>query len=180
MKKKWLLPVIISLLIIPFAAAAVTDTLKSIWQKFLYAGGLGFLGIGPDAAVIAFTRILIWLLMFSVFFAVLTGLGAGGGAGGIAPMKFFSRGQAGVVAGVIATIAAIFLPANVLAATGVGWATAVALLLIGGPIVGLGYLLITYPEEGDTKATVAVKLVICLLLFWVLTAMKYHIGRLGI
>ncbi|MEW5896609.1 MAG: hypothetical protein AB1668_02885 [Nanoarchaeota archaeon] len=178
MKKKWLLPVVISLLTIPFVAAAVTDTVKSIWGKFLYIGGLGFLGLGPDAAVIAFTRILIWLLMFSVFFGVLTGLGAGGGAGGIAPMKFFTRGQAGIVAAAVATIAAVFLPANILAATGAGWATAVALLLIGGPIVGLGYLLITYPQGGDTKATVAVKIVICLLLFWILTAMKYHVGRI--
>jgi len=55
-----------------------------------------------------------------------------------------------VVALVMATVAAIFLPASVLMATGAGWATAVALILIGLPVVGVGYLLIKMVLDDNT------------------------------
>lgn len=160
---------------IPFAAAG-PGIVSNIWNKILYLGGLGFI-LPAEAGVIAFTRLLIWLLVFTVFFAVITGLG---GRSGTAPMKFFGRGQAGIIAAILATIAAVFLPAEVLLATGAGWGTAIALLLIGGPVVGLGYLLLTIPGKGkETKGTVLIKLILCLLLLWILTAVKYHVGRIA-
>ena len=176
MKKRWLLPILSSALALPFVAAAVPGTIGTVWNKILSVGNLSFLGYSDGSLVVGFTRILLWILIFAVFFAVIIGLG---GEKGTAPMKFFNRGQAAVIAGVIATIAAIFLPAEVILATGTGWATAIALILIGGPIVGIGYLLITIPGRGkETKATVLVKIVLCFLLFWILSAMKYHVGRL--
>ena len=171
MGKKWLIPSIM-LLAMPTVMAA--GTANDIWNKVLSVGNLTFLGMSDGSIVVAFTRLLIWVLLFTIFFAVLTGLG---GAQGTAPMKFFNRGQAGVLAGIIATIATIFMPAQVLLATGAGWATIIALLLVGGPVVGLGYLLLTFPEK-DTKGTVLLKLVLCLLLFWVLSVMKYHVSRM--
>ena len=174
MDKKWLLSVL-SLLTIPFVAAQ-SGIIGNLWYKVLSIGNLSFLGLSDGSIVAAFVRLLIWLLLFTVFFAVITGLG---GKSGTAPMSFFNRGQAGIVAGVIATIGAIFLPAQVLLATGVGWATAIALLLIGGPVVGIGVLLMKYPGQGqETKMTVLIKLVLCLLLFWILTAMKFHVTRM--
>lgn len=174
MQKTWLFP-LLSLLAVPFAAAE-SNIVSNIWWKILSVGNLTFLGLSDGSVVAAFTRILIWLLLFTLFFAVLTGMG---GAKGTAPMSFFNRGQAGLIAAIIATIATIFMPAQVLLATGTGWATAMALLLVGGPVVGLGYLLIIYPGSGnDTKATVLIKLVLCLVLFWILSAMKYHVGRM--
>jgi len=174
MHKKWLL-MVLALLSLPVVAAE-SGILSNIWYKVLSIGNLTFLGLSDGSIVAAFVRLLVWLLLFTVFFAVLVGLG---GAQGTAPMKFFNRGQAGIVAAIIATIGAIFLPAQVLLATGAGWATAVALLLIGGPVVGLGVLLIRYPGQGqETKMTVLIKLVLCLLLFWILTAMKFHVTRM--
>jgi hypothetical protein len=170
MKKLWLFT------FIALMPVVLADTLQNVWNSILYdVGGLSFLNLGPDTAVIAFTRILIWIMIFAVFFAVMTGLKS------VAPFKYFSRGQAGIIATVMATISAVFLPGNVLAATGVGWATAIALLLIGGPIVGLAFLLWKIPWEGEeTKFTVALKLILCFLLLWILAAMKVHVGRLGI
>ena len=174
MNTKWLVAVL-SLLSLPFVAAE-SGIFSNIWYKVLSIGNLSFLGLSDGSIVAAFVRILIWLLLFTVFFAVITGLG---GDKGTAPMKFFNRGQAGLIAAIIATIGAIFLPAQVLLATGVGWATAIALLLIGGPVVGIGVLLMKYPGQGqETKMTVLIKLVLCLLLFWILTAMKFHVTRM--
>ncbi len=173
MKKAWLLSAALSL---PFVAAVdVVGTLKGAFNSILGVGSLDFVGVSGGDGVVALTRILIWILMFTVFFATMVSLG---GASKVAVFSFLSRTQAGVVAAVIATIAAIFLPPDVLLATGTGWATAVALLLIGGPIVGLAYMLYTIPGKGqDTKTTVFVKLVLCLLLYWILSAMRGYVGR---
>ncbi len=181
MKKMWLLPLLASLSL-PFVSADVVGTLGNVWNRILGVGSLDFVGVSGGDGVVALTRILIWILMFTVFFATITALGgaskATGSAKGIAVFGFMSRGQAGIVAAVIATIAAIFLPPDVLLATGTGWATAVALLLIGGPIVGLAYMLYTIPGKGqDTKTTVFVKLVLCLLLYWILSAMRHYVTQ---
>ena len=175
MKKTWLLSALLS---VPFVAALdVVGTLGNVWHRILGIGSLDFIGMSAGQGVVALTRLLIWLLMFTIFFAVMTGLkGVAGKTGSI--FGLFSRGQAGAVAAVVATIAAIFLPPDILLATGTGWATAVALLLIGGPIVGLAYLLYTIPGKGqDTKTTVFVKLVLCLLLYWILSAMRGYVGQ---
>ena len=172
MKKKWLL--LMSLLSTPLALADVGTTLGNVWNKVLGVGHLHFLNISDGTAVIALTRLLIWVLVFTVFFAVITAFNGRGNA-----LGFLNRGQGAVVAAIIATISAIFMPASVLAATGVGWATAIALILIGGPIAGLGSLLILIPGRGnETRGTVFIKLVICLLMFWILSAMKTHVSLL--
>ncbi|MBT4805346.1 hypothetical protein HON71_04185 [Candidatus Woesearchaeota archaeon] len=177
MKKSWLFT-LMSLLLIPTALAEITDTLGNIWDKVLLIGDLSLLGLTDSFAVIAVTRILIWVLMFTVFFAVINAFSGKEGKG----LGFLGKNHAVVVAGVIATIAAIFLPDQVLAATGAGWATAIALILIGGPIVGLAYTLFNLTkwmgQEHDTKGTVILKLSLCLLLFWILNVMKFHLGGL--
>jgi hypothetical protein len=174
MKKKWMLIGLLSTLIIPTALADIGSTLQNVWFKILGIGNLSFLGLSDGYVIVAFTRLLIWILMFAVFFALTTSLGGKGGS-----LSFLKRNHALVVSFVIATIAAVFLPAQVLLATGAGWATAIALILIGGPIVGIAYLLWKVPGKGnETKFTVIVKLLLCLLMFWILSAMKFHVGRM--
>jgi len=101
MKKMWFVSV---LLAIPFATALdVVGTLGNVWDRILGIGSLNFLGVSAGVGVTALTRILIWILMFTIFFAVMTGLkGATGSTGSI--FGLFSRTQAGIVAAVIATI----------------------------------------------------------------------------
>ncbi len=162
---------------IPFATA-LPDLLGNLGQNVIALGNLSWLGYSDSNLVLGLTRILIWILVFTLFFALMTGLGGGGGT---APMKFFGRKQAAIVAAILATISVIFIPANLLAATGAGWATLVAFVLIGAPVVGLAFLLWKSPWEGEeTKFTVFLKMVLCLLLFWVLSAMKYHLTALGV
>jgi len=172
MKKSWLFG-LISLLLIPAALADVGSTLSGVWWKILSIGNLSFLGLSDGSIVAAMVRILIWILMFTVFFAVMTAFGGSSDRA----LGFLNRGQSIVIAAVIATIGAVFLPPQILLATGAGWATAIALILIGGPVVGVAFLLWKIPWEGDeTRGTLLLKLVLCLLLFWILSVMKVHVA----
>src|SRR3989344_427745 len=168
MKKMWLLA---SLLALPLVSAAgPLEVIGGVWNKILTVGSLSFLGV---SGLVPFTRILIWILTFALFFSVMSFLGAGG-ASERKTFGFLKRNQAMVIAAVLATISAIFLPAAAILAVGVGWATAVGLILIGTPIVGLWYVLWNIPgkDQPDTKGTVLLKLLISMLLFWILSAMN--------
>lgn len=187
MHKKWLM-VLISSVSIPLVLADIPETLRSVWMKILSFGNLSFLGLSDGSVVVAFTRLLIWIFLFTVFFAVITafgGQGQGGQGQNRGVLSFLNRTQAMIVAFVVATIGAVFLPAQVLLATGAGWGTAIGFLLVGGPVVGIGYLLWYIPGKDDagnrrpdTKGTVFLKLILCLLLFWILSAMKFHVSRM--
>ena len=180
MKKKLLMFSIVFSMILPTALADIGQTLSNVWWKFMNVGSLGFLGLAEGDVVIAFTRILLWILMFTVFFALTTFLSGDNGS-----LKFLKRNHAIVISFVIATIGAIFLPLQTILAVGAGWGTLISLILVGGPIVGIGYLLWYLPGKDasgnpkpDTKGTVLLKIVICLLLLWILSVMKYHVGRM--
>ena len=175
MKKMWWLSMLLAL---PMASAAgPLEFIGNVWNKILMIGGLSFLqGFG----LVGFTRILIWILTFALFFAVMSFFGAEGAAER-KTFAFLKRNQAMIIAAVLATISAIFLPATAILAVGAGWATAVGLILIGTPILGLGYVLWRIPgkdESGkskETKGTVLLKLLISMLLFWILSAMNYSL-----
>lgn len=171
MQKKWLYS-IITLLIIPTVLA---DTLGDIWVGILSVGDLSFLGLSDGNIVSAFIRLLIGIMLFTILFAVTTGMGGGGQ--GTAPFSFLSRAQAGVISAIVSIITVIFLPPQILLAAGAGWATAIALILIGGPIVGLAFLLWKWPGSGnETKATVTLKIILCVLLLWILIVVENHVG----
>ncbi|HIH11802.1 TPA: hypothetical protein HA241_06440 [Candidatus Woesearchaeota archaeon] len=169
--------VMIALLVLPLfvTAAGPLELLKKVFKDVvLAAGSLSFLG-SSDVILIGITRLLIWIALFTIFFGVLSAFGAGARAGAPTAANWasiFSRNQAMVIAFVLATISTIFMPAQVLQATGTGWATVVALGLIGLPIVGVWYLLYTMP---DTRGWVFLKIVLCMLLLWILAAMKAHV-----
>jgi hypothetical protein len=166
MKKSWLL-VFISLSLVPSSLAL----LDNFWNKILFIGDVGWLGITAGSELLAFTRILIWIAIFTIFFGVLTLE-----EGKKKTFAFLNRGQAMVVAAVLASMSAIFLPGNILAATGAGWATLVSFVLIGIPVMGIAWFLWKIPWEGsETKFTVFLKIVLVLILMWILTVMKHHV-----
>jgi len=62
----------------------------------------------------------------------------------------------------------------------------IAFILIGGPVIGIGYLMISYPGHDETtgrsletRATIFLKIILSLLLIWILTVMRANIGALG-
>ena len=174
MKKKWLIIPLVILLLSPLVFADFGSSLGNIFDGITSIGNLNFLGVSDSSAVTGLTRILLWVLVFTILFAscIIT-LGPTGNL-----HHLFTRGQAGVVGAVMATIASIFLPVEVIIATGSTWGTIIALALLGGPIIGFLYLLFTYPEGEETRVTLFLKLIVCLILYWILTAMKYHVGRI--
>jgi hypothetical protein len=171
MKNKGILIGLLSTLIIPSALADIGSTLQNVWFKILNLGNLGFLGIPDGSLVVAFTRILIWIFIFAALFALTTSLGGSSGA-----LSFLKRNHAMIISFVIATIASIFIPSQVILAVGAGWATAVALLLIGGPIVAIALLFWKLPNKPCPY--LFVKLLISLLILWILTAMKVHTAKM--
>ncbi len=166
------------------AGCSPGSTFDNVWNKILDVGNVKFLGNGD--AILGFSRLLIWLFIFTVFYAVILGMRGGKDEKGYAPMSFFTNAQAGVISAIIATVSAIFLPKQVLAATGVGWATFMGLVLIGGPIVGIALLMWKWPghdKDGkslETKWSVATKIILCALLLWILGAMRHHVAGLGL
>ena len=177
-KKGGLLVLLFSLFVINLPVVFANPLLDRVWDRVIWIGQLGFLGI-PDASIVTgFTRILITLLVFTIFFAVTTAFSGDGNA-----LGFLSRGQAGIVSAIVAIITAIFIPASVLLAVGSGWATAVAFLLIGGPVAGLFYILWNVNTwmglQANTRGSAFLKLILCILLFWILSAVKYHVGLMG-
>jgi hypothetical protein len=145
----------------------VTAIIQQVWFFILNIGSLGFLGIAGPSVVLAFTRILIWVFIFAVLYALSSSLLSG----------FLKRPQAIIISGIMATISAIFLPDAVLAATGAGWATAVGLFLIGAPIVSLALLLHYLPKEPCFWNFV--KALLALLILWIVNAMEFHLKSFG-
>ena len=177
MKKMWLVSGLILASIPAAFALGPLELLGNVWQKVLSIGNLNFIGV---SGVAPFTRILIWILAFALFFALSSVLSLGKDK-----TPLFKRNQAMVVSAVLATISAIFLPVQAILAVGAGWATAVGLILIGAPVVGFAYLLWLIPGKGnETKFTVLVKLILTLILFWILSAMRnevvMHVVKKGV
>lgn len=165
---------LLGLLSAPMALADLGQSFHNVFDRIVVIGNLSFLGLPNDFVLLGVTRILIWILCFTLFFGVITAIGKEKKA-----LGFLSRSQGMVVAMVVATIAAVFLPPELLLATGAGWATAVAFILIGGPIVGIALLLWKIPWDGkETRGTVFLKLIICLLLFWILSVMRSQMGQI--
>ena len=124
MKKMWLLSLLLAFPLV--SAAGPLEVISGVWNRVLSVGSLSFVGV---EGLVPFTRILIWIFTFTLFFSVMSVLGAGAADGGKRTLSFLKRNHAMVIAGVLATISAIFLPAAAILAVGAGWATAVGLLL---------------------------------------------------
>ncbi|GEM_PF-968800 len=156
----------VTLLSIPLAVA---DPLGQVLQNV-------FTSILLIASFDLLMRFLIAIIVFTLLYGVITTLG-GGGSGGVPPFNYFSRAQAGILTAVITIIATIFLPAQVLLAIGSGWATLIGLILIAAPILGLAFIL--YQMPNDPCYWRFLKFLLSLVLLWILTAMKEHLGKIA-
>ncbi|MEK6951038.1 MAG: hypothetical protein AABX13_04925 [Nanoarchaeota archaeon] len=156
--------VLISLLVLSFFLLACTDasgsiTVKPIWDKILNVASLQFLGVTEGNALIAFMRLLVAILVFAVLFEL----------GRLTPL---GRNTAIVVAAILAIMSAIFIPGNLLAGIGGAYATVVAFVLLGIPVLGGFYALMAIP--GTSRGMIALRLAVILLLLWILISIKTH------
>ena len=173
--KKWAI-VTALLLALPLALADIGTTFRNIFHQIISIGDLSFLGLTNQTVLTALTRVLIWIIIFTVFFGVLNTnkalsfMGEGKGR----------KGKSIIIAGALATIATIFMPADLLLATGAGWSTVISFIMIGGPVVAVAYLLWRIPGKGqpETRGTIFLKLVLCVFLYLILSAIRVHMGRI--
>ncbi len=152
-------------------SSTIMGFLSSVGHTIMSVGDPATLGLTNEQSLSIFSRLLFGLAIFTLFFATIT---AFGGANGKPPFNFFNRGQALIFSLAVTLIGMYFMPAAVLLAAGTGWSVFFAFLLIGTPIIGLFYLMWQFPKDAkdENRGTVFLKLVLCLLLLWVLQAMK--------
>ncbi len=173
MKSRWSVLSLFSIMffaMLPSVLADPRDMLFRIFDQIIYFGSFSFLGVPNPSMLIAFTRFMIWIITFTLFFAVIVNKANVKGFS----LGFLKRNQAMIVSAVIASITIIFLPVEVLLAFGAGWGTLIALILVGGPVIGILAVFLMTPSNDRTY--LFMKFVGCLVLLWILTAMKYHIG----
>ena len=173
MKNIFRLWIFIFLMAIPLVHASVGARLHNIFITIIEIGSLNFLGVPSGSMLVMFVRFLIGILIFTIVFALLSFAQR-------ANLRFIQRNHAIVIALCIALITMIFLPVQVLLAAGGGLGVAIGLALVALPVVAIVMMIIKTPDGVGAEGRTAffIKLVLCLILFWVLTAMNYHIGQI--
>jgi hypothetical protein len=157
MKKGWMLSL---LLLIPTVLAEV-----DVFGKVLDFATLS--AIDSADKLVGITRILFGILLFTIYFALLTAVSGSG-----KELKFLTeRKHVMIISLILSLISAIFIPSTVLLVSGSGLAMLISVLLVGGPVLGMIYVMWKFPEE-DTKKSYIVKLVLSAILLWVVYVMK--------
>ena len=166
MNKRWLVGLVSSLLAMPFVHASLNGRIRGVFNSVVEIGSLNFLGV-PNGSM---------LLVFTIMFALSTFLGGNG-----KQLQFLKRNHAIVISACIALITMIFLPVQVLLAAGGSLGVAVGMALVAGPIVGIILVILAIPGKGkeEERGDIFIKLILCMILFWMLTAMNYHVGVIG-
>jgi len=121
-------------------------TLTAIWYKLLNLGSLSFLlGGSADNQFCGFARLLLAVLIFSILYM------------GLSLIPNMSR---------LTIISAVFTPCSILLAWGKTYSALFALVLIGAPILGLGWLL--FGTQTNSRGVAFIKLIGVCLLMWLL------------
>ncbi|HLD80008.1 MAG TPA: hypothetical protein VJA18_05610 [Candidatus Nanoarchaeia archaeon] len=168
--------VVVVLIISLFLVSCSTDPGPSagqIWEKIVHIGTLGFLcksGLfgtcNYEDNLVAFMRILVGILVFALLYV---------GASAI-PGLSENRNVSIAVCIILAIMSVIFIPGSVLAGIGAAYATLIASVLIGAPIVG--GLLLFRMIPGDTKGGVLLRIVVLFILLAVLIGVKEQASEL--
>jgi hypothetical protein len=185
MNKRWPIGIVSSIitlmLALPLVQANLGGSIRNIFTLVVEIGSLSFLGVPNGSLLLMFVRFLVGILVFTIFFALSTFLSGKDKDGKGRQLEFLKRNHAIVISGIIALITMVFLPVEVLLAAGGSLAILIAFLLIGGPLVAIILAILNIPPSGthEDRGHIFIKLFLCCVLFWVLTAMNYHIGVVG-
>jgi hypothetical protein len=119
------------------AAGGTAPTFKQqvtdIWVNYLLPiFSLSFLGLTGENSIMAFMRLIIIILVFTLLFEATR-------------LIRFPRNTGIVIAGVIAIMSGLFIPGTILIAIGSSYGFLVALVLLATPILGSFYLFSIMP-----------------------------------
>jgi|WetSurMetagenome_2_1015567.scaffolds.fasta_scaffold621918_1 hypothetical protein len=167
MNKKLFLLALCSVLLISLMPAVHAAQYKSIWAKagdFLLNDVASLKWLDNDAEKLAaLIRICLWILIFTIIFAVTGKLQPGGSA-------LLTRNMGMVVAAVFATISTFLIPAGLLIALGEAYSTFFSAALIGILVLAVWYLLYKGPigNMTDRKMQAAIRIAILLVIISIL------------
>ncbi len=146
-------------------STGVTGLVSDAFDKIISIGSLEFLlGASADSKFVGFLRLLVGILIFSIFFA-----------GASAAHAFIPRNVGITISIIMAILSAVFIPGSVLAAIGSGYAVLFSSLLIGIPVFVLMYFIFGTPS---TRLMVGFKLGALLIVWWVLIEVGYWANSL--
>lgn len=151
------------------AVPGPAETLRNVWNGILNIAKLDYF---KDVRTLeAFFRLAIWIVIFTLFYEVLSRLNI-----------LSTRGRAAIVAFVLAAVTAIGIPGKILFVWSQTYAIAVMLVILGVIIVG-GLYLVYYVIPGNNRLEIGTRIIL-LLLLWYLTSVitsnfEDWISRLG-
>ncbi|MBN2454203.1 hypothetical protein JXB11_01520 [Candidatus Woesearchaeota archaeon] len=108
-------------------------------------------GLSREDAEGALTRIIVFVLIFAIFNAIAR--------------RLLGSGPGTMIALCIAAISTFFIPNDVLQLIGRSYGTAMAWLLMGGLIIGIGWLAFK-AIPGSSALWLFVRLILLLLMIW--------------
>ena len=175
MKKGIILMIfILSLLMISSVVAqqGMGDTLGGLWESILSIGSLEFiLGGSADNQLFGFIRIAIGIIIFAILYMALGAVNNATGGNTI------PKNIAITISIVMAIITSVFIPASVLATFGSTYAVIFSLILIGGPMAAVGWMVFGTPTP--SRGVAALKLFGILLLWWLVSEISHWAGELA-
>ncbi len=152
---------ILSLLMISSVTAGIGEILSGAWDTILNIGSLEIFDGTADSQFFGFIRIAIGIMIFSILYMALGAVNNATGGESV------PKNIAITISVIMAIITAIFIPASVLAGFGGTYAVLFSLIIIGGPMVGIGWLIFGTPTE--SRGVAAMKLFGILLLWWLIS-----------
>ncbi len=173
MKKSLVTGLLAALAAIPLVSASIGGKTLDLFHTMVEIGSLSFLGVPNGSILIMFVRVLIGILIFTIFFALSSFMGTKN-------LPWLKRNHAVVISACISLITMIFLPVQVLLAAGGGMGVAVGMALVSAPMIAIVMMIMQFPPSGtaEERYHIFIKLLLCCILFWVLTAMSYHVGHI--
>lgn len=138
-------------------------TFSGIWKMVVNIASLQVFGLSGGTAIGAFMRIIVGVLVFAILhWAAISFVFTAPNA----------RKTAMVVALVLATMTAIFIPDQVFAAIGGSYALAFSAILIAIPVIGGLYLVLSDTILPNTRFGNILRVLTLIIILWILIAVK--------
>lgn len=146
--------------------ASVGNTISNIFNQIIEIGSLSFLGFPGAGDVVSLLRILVFILTFTILFAVFT-LANG-------YIKFLTRNITIVISLILSIFGTVFIPPEVLIASGVAYSTLISVILLSAPFIGMLALIFLLPNFPCWWWLV--KIIIATIFYWVSTQTSSYLS----
>lgn len=164
MKRGYLyLLVFLGLFLVACTSTDGETTFSGIWKMIINIASLQVFGLSGGTAIGAFMRVIVGILVFAILhWAAVSFVFTAPNA----------RRTAMVVALVLATMTAIFIPDQIFAAIGGSYALAFSAVLIAIPVIGGLYLVLSDTILPNTRFGNILRVLTLIIILWILIAVK--------